>query len=153
MKLADFICFDSVIPQLKSTDRDGAIAELVKALDEKGHLGKADCSKIIESVIQRENEASTGIGKGVAVPHVKHEDIEKILAVVGLSPDGIDFSSLDKKPTYTTILLLSPISNSDKHLQAMETIFKNLQKDDFRRFLKQAKTVEDIKEAIVDQDD
>lgn len=152
MKLADFVCFDSVVPQLKSTDRDGVIAELVTALDEKGHLGKANCSEIIESVIQRENEASTGIGKGVAVPHVKHEDIEKIVAVVGLSPDGIDFSSLDKQPTYTTILLLSPSSDSDKHLQAMETVFRNLQKDDFRRFLKQAKTAKDIKEAIADQD-
>ena len=152
MKFADFICFDSVIPQLEATDRDGAIAELAAALDKTGNLGKAKCQGIIDAVIKRENEASTGIGKGVAVPHVKHDDIDKVVAVVGLSRDGIDFSSLDKQPAYTIILLVSPASDPDMHLQAMEKIFKNLQKDDFRKFLRQALTVEDIKEAIIDHD-
>ena len=153
MKLADLICFDSVIPRLQATDRDGAIAELVTALYKKGHLGKAKCAEVIEAVIHRENEASTGIGKGVAVPHVKYEEIDEVVAVVGLTPDGIDFSSLDKQPAYTIILLLSSTSNPDKHLQAMEKIFRNLQKDDFRRFLRQAGTAEEIKEAIIDHDE
>ena len=152
MKFADFICFDAVIPQLESTDRDGAIAELAAALDKTGNLGKTKCQDIIDAIVKREKEASTGIGKGVAVPHVKYEGIEKVVAVVGLSQDGIDFSSLDKQPAYTIILLVSPASDPDKHLQAMEKIFRNLQKDDFRKFLRQAMTVEDIKEAIVDHD-
>jgi len=152
MKFADFICFDAVIPQLEATDRDGAIAELASSLDKNGCLGGAKCQDIIDAVIKRENEASTGIGKGVAVPHVKYDDVDKVIAVVGLSRDGIDFSSLDKQPTYTVILLISPASDPDKHLQAMEKIFKNLQKDDFRKFLRQAMTVEDVKEAIVDHD-
>ncbi|MBW8017211.1 MAG: PTS sugar transporter subunit IIA [Planctomycetes bacterium] len=152
MKFADFICFDAVIAQLEANDRDGAIAELVSALDKTGNLGKAKCQDIVDAVVKRENEASTGIGKGVAVPHVKHDDIKKVVAVVGLSRDGIDFSSLDKQPAYTIILLASPASDPDKHLQAMEKIFRNLQKDDFRKFLRQAMSVEQIKEAIIDHD-
>jgi mannitol/fructose-specific phosphotransferase system IIA component (Ntr-type) len=73
--------------------------------------------------------------------------------VVGCSQEGIDFSSLDKQPVYSVFLLLSPASNPDKHLQAMETIFKNLQKDDFRRFLRQAQTKEAIIDAIKDADE
>jgi len=152
MKFVDFVCFDALVPQLEATDRDGAIAELAAALDNTGNLGKIKCQDIIDAVIQRENEASTGIGKGVAVPHVKYDGIEKVVAVVGLSRDGIDFSSLDKQPVYSIILLISPASDPDKHLQAMEKIFKNLQKDDFRKFLRQATTSKEIKEAILDHD-
>ncbi|MBW8035363.1 MAG: PTS sugar transporter subunit IIA [Planctomycetes bacterium] len=152
MKLSDFVCFDAVIPQLKSSDRDDVIVEMVEALGKSGKLGKAKAEAIAKAVIARENEASTGIGKGVAVPHVKHPDISDVVATIGGCEDGVEFSSLDKKPVYSVILLLSPDDNPDKHLQAMENIFRNLQKDDFRKFLRQAKTVKAIKEAIVDHD-
>jgi mannitol/fructose-specific phosphotransferase system IIA component (Ntr-type) len=152
MKLTDIVCFEAVIPQLESTDRDDVIAELVGALKKAGKLGKAKSKEIISDVISRENEASTGIGKGVAVPHVKHSAIKDVVAVIGGSSEGIDFSSLDKEPVHSVILLLSPEGNPDKHLQAMENIFRNLQKDDFRKFLRQATTVKAIEEAIVDQE-
>ncbi len=152
MKLTDILCFEAVIPQLESRDRDGVIAELVGALDKAGKLGKAKAEEVTGAVIARENEASTGIGKGVAVPHVKHAAIEDVVAVIGGSSEGIDFSSLDKQPVHSVILLLSPEGNPDKHLQAMENIFRNLQKDDFRKFLRQATTVKEIKEAIEDHD-
>lgn len=152
MKLSDIVCFEAVIPQMKSIERDDVIAELVNALDKAGKLGKAKSDEIINAVIARENEASTGIGKNVAVPHVKHPAIKDVVAVIGGSGKGIDFSSLDKQPVHSVILLLSPEGNPDKHLQAMENIFRNLQKEDFRKFLRQATTVKAIKEAIVDQD-
>lgn len=151
MKLSDFVCFDAIVPQLQSNERDDVISELVNSLCSTGKIAKADCKKIIEAVIRRENEASTGIGKGVAVPHVKHPKVQDVTAVVGCSSEGIDFSSLDKQPVYSVILLLSPEGNPDKHLQAMENIFKNLQKEDFRKFLRQAQTVEQIKDVIFDE--
>lgn len=152
MKLSDIICSDAIVPQLAASDRNAAIEELVHSLHKKKKLGKADPAALAAAVVKRESEASTGIGKGVAVPHIKHPDITKLVAVVGCSSAGIDFSSLDKQPVYTVFLLLSPASNPDKHLQAMETIFKNLQKDDFRRFLRQAQNINDIVEAIKDAD-
>lgn len=152
MKLSDIISFDAIVPQLASTDRNAVIEELISALHTKKKLGKADPAVLTKAMVKRESEASTGIGKGVAVPHVKHADITKLIAVVGCSSAGIDFSSLDKQPVYTVFLLLSPMTNPDKHLQAMETIFKNLQKDDFRRFLRQAQSTQDIIEAIKDAD-
>lgn len=153
MRLSDIVCFDAIVPQLTTTTRNAVIEELVMALNEKKKLGKADPSKLARAVIKRENEASTGIGKGVAVPHVKHSAVKELVVAVGCSASGIDFSSLDKQPVYSVFLLLSSTDNPDKHLQAMETIFRNLQKDDFRRFLRQAETVEDIIEAIKDADE
>ena len=150
MKLSDFVCFDAIIPELQASDRNGIIAELVTALDCAGKTGTANCTEITKAVIKRENEASTGIGKGVAVPHVKHKAIKEVVAAIGCKNEGIDFSSLDKQPAYSIMLLLSPAGNADKHLQAMESIFRNLQKDDFRKFLRQAQTTEQIKEVILD---
>ena len=153
MKLSDFVCFEALIPQLESEDRDGVIAELVGALDAAGKLGGAKKQAIIKAVTDRENEASTGIGKGVAVPHVKHAKISEVVAAVGCCGKGVDFTSLDKEPVYTVMLLLSPADNADKHLQAMENIFRNLNKDDFRRFLRQAQSSDSIRETIIDADE
>jgi len=152
MKLADIVCFDAIVDRLGSSKRDEVIRELVLLLVKCGKIKKASADKIIQSVIKRENEASTGIGKGVAVPHVKCPDIKEPVAAIGCSSDGINFSSLDKQPVYSVLLLLSPADNADRHLQAMETVFRNLQKDDFRRFLRQAQSVKDIKETILDAD-
>ena len=150
MKLADFVCVEAIIPSLGSCDRDEVIKELVSAVSAAGKIPKTRSKDIAEAVIARENEASTGIGKGVAVPHVKHTSVKNVIAAIGCTKDGVEFSSLDKEPVYTVILLLSPEKDPDKHLQAMENIFKNLQKDDFRGFLRQAQTSEAIYEVLVD---
>ncbi len=153
MKFTDFLCFDAVIPELEATDRDGVIMELMTALDKCGKLGRGKRKELYKAVIKRENEASTGMGKCVAVPHVKHPSVKNIIATVGQSSSGIDFSSLDKLPVYSVILMLSPSDDPDKHLQAMERIFKHLQNDTFRKFLRQAQSVKDVKELFREADD
>ena len=150
MKLSEIFCFDSMIPKLGSDDRNEVIGELVSALGKAKHLGKAPKGEVTKAIIQREDDASTGIGKGVAVPHVKHESIKKAVAAIGISEAGIDFSSLDKQPVYTVILLISPAKDPDKHLQAMEQIFKLLQDDKCRKFLKQAQSETQIKDILID---
>ena len=152
MKIMDFVCFDALIPRLKSNTRDDAIAELVNALDSAGKIGKGKAKEIIKAVIQRENEASTGIGKAVAVPHVKHKTVKDVIAAIGISAEGIDFSSLDKQPVYSIVLLISPVEG-DKHLQAMEAIFSCLQDDDFRKFLRQSQNVKQMKDLLNEADD
>ncbi len=152
MKLSDIVCSDAIVARLKAKQRDEAIRELVGVLGKSGKIPKDSVDAVSKLVIKRENEASTGIGKGVAVPHVKSADISEPVAAVGCSGEGIDFASLDKQPVYSVILLVSPTNNPDRHLQAMETVFRNLQKDDFRRFLRQAQTSKEIVEIIADAD-
>lgn len=153
MKFADFVCFDAMVPQLEAGDRDGAIAELVKALDKAGKFGDHDRDEIVKAVIKRENEASTGMGKGIAIPHVKHPAVDNVVATVGQSSAGIDFSALDEQPVYSVMLLISPVDDPDKHLQAMENVFKNLQFEKFRRFLIQSDTADQIADLLVEADE
>jgi mannitol/fructose-specific phosphotransferase system IIA component (Ntr-type) len=152
MEFADFVCFQALIPELKATDRDGVIAELVSALDQAGQLGKGNCEEITKAVIKREKEASTGMGKGIAVPHVKHHACKDIVASIGGS-SGIDFAALDKQPVYSVILLISPLDNPDKHLQAMEHVFKHLRQEKFRKFLRQSETAEQIESLLREADE
>lgn len=153
MKFADFICFKAVIPGLRAGDRDGVIAELVSALDKAGKLGKGNREDIIKAVIRREKEASTGLGRGVAIPHVKHPVVKDVVATIGQSSAGIDFSALDKQPVYTVILLISPVDNPDKHLQAMENVFRHLQQEKFRKFLRQCQNAEQIEDLLREADE
>jgi len=142
MKFSDFVCFEATVPELQAGDRDGAIAELVSSLDEAGKLGKNKCQEITAEMIKRENEASTGMGKGVAMPHAKHDVVTDVVAVIGQSSAGVGFFALDKQPVYSVILLVSPVDNPDKHLQAMESVFKHLQQEKFRRFLRMCRSSE-----------
>lgn len=153
MKFEDFVCFKATIPDLQSPDRDGVIAELVTALVQAGKLPAELEAEITKAVIKRENEASTGMGKGVAVPHVKHAAVDDVTAVVGQSGTGLDFSSLDEQPVYSVILLISPPNDPDRHLRAMENIFKHLQKEKFRKFLRQCQTPEAFEDLLTEADD
>lgn len=153
MKFKDIVCFEAAITELQATDRDGAIVELVSALDEAGRFEKGKYEEIARAVIKREKEASTGLGKGVAVPHVKHKAVKDVIATIGQSSAGIDFFALDKQPVYSVILLLSPADDPDKHLQAMERIFKHLQQERFRKFLRQCRTTDQIEDLLNEADE
>ncbi|MFI4911690.1 MAG: PTS sugar transporter subunit IIA [Sedimentisphaeraceae bacterium JB056] len=152
MKLTDLVCPEAILIELNANERDDVIKELVISLGKAGKIAENDVESVIEAVISRENEASTGIGKGVAVPHVKTNKVAAPVAAFGLCPDGLDFSSLDKQPVYSIFLLISPDDAADAHISAMEVIFKNLQKDDFRSFLKQAKKVDDVVSLLKEAD-
>lgn len=153
MRLSDLIHEPSVIAELQATDRNGVIRELVQSLADNGAVSKESVETIARAVIAREKQGSTGFGKGVAVPHVKHASVEKMIATIGRSSRGVDFAALDRAPVYTVVLLMSPSSAPEEHLAAMENIFRHLQRDNFRRFLRQADTRESIIELIQEADD
>jgi len=146
MKLREFIVSDAIVPELKATDRDGVIRELVTNLSAAGALPEDAVDEVVAALVKREQNGSTGFGKGVAVPHTKHPKVKKMSGTIGRSVSGIDFAALDHQPVYSVVLLLSPENQPQQHLQAMNIIFSNLQKDMFRRFLRQTGT----REAIVD---
>jgi PTS system nitrogen regulatory IIA component len=152
MKLREFIITEAITPELQAVDRDGAIRELVTALAAAGALPADAIEDVVASVVKREQNGSTGFGKGVAVPHVKHPKVKAMSGTVGRSAGGIDFAALDHQPVYTIFLLLSPENQPQQHLQAMNIVFSNLQKDMFRRFLRQSSTREAIVELLDEAD-
>ena len=153
MKFSDFICLEATIPELQADNRDDAIAELVSSLEKAGKLGERISKDIAKAIVKREKEASTGMGKGVAIPHVKHKSAKEVIGVVGLSSAGIDFFALDKQPVHSIVLLISPLNDPDKHLKTMEYIFKHLQQEMFRKFLRQCTQPEQVEDLLIEADE
>lgn len=152
MKLSEIVVEGAIVPDLGSNVRDETIGALVDSLVSANAVSGAVRDELITRLLAREQKGSTGFGRGVAVPHVKHPGIERMSAAIGLSPGGIDFNALDKQPVYSVFLLLSPENQPEEHLQAMEAIFKSLSKDTFRRFLRQAGSVEEVKTLLDEAD-
>ncbi|MHC4107169.1 MAG: PTS sugar transporter subunit IIA [Planctomycetota bacterium] len=144
MKLLDIVVRKAIIPDLQATERDGAIAEIVDALVDAGAISPELPGEFVKEIIKREKRGSTGFGHGVAVPHVKHPAISKMAVAIAISRAGVEFNALDKQPVYTIFLLLSPEDKPEEHLDAMEAIFGNLSQETFRRFLRQAMSVEEV---------
>lgn len=152
MRFSDFIVKESIQPELKASERDGVLRELVEALAEAGALPKSAIDEVVAALIKREKNGSTGFGKGVAVPHVKHAKVKKMVGTLGRSVEGVDFAALDQQPVYCVVLLLSPENQPQQHLQAMNIIFSSLQEETFRRFLRQSTTAEAIADLLDEAD-
>jgi len=144
MKLREIVNERAIVPDLAATDRDDAIAELIDALIAADAVNGDRRDEFIAEIIMREQKGSTGFGHGVAVPHVKHADIDQMVVAIGVSRDGIDFNSLDRQPVFSIFLVLSPDDRPEDHLDAMEAIFGNLNQEVFRRFMRQATEVEHV---------
>lgn len=152
MRLSEIVIPGAIVASLATTERDDVISELVDALVIAGSVTKKMRDEVVRLALEREQRASTGFGKGVAVPHVKLDSANRVCLAIGLSQSGVDFNSLDKQPVYSVFLLVSPADKPDEHLKAMEVIFKNLQYDTFRRFLRQASSTSEVLELLNDAD-
>ncbi len=153
MRLSELIHAPSIVSELQATDRNGVIRELIQSLADKGAIPAEHVEAVARATIARENQGSTGFGKGVAVPHVKHAAVETMTATIGRSSHGVDFAALDRAPVYTIVMLVSPPTKPEEHLAAMEKVFRYLQRENFRRFLRQAETHEALVDLIQEADD
>lgn len=138
MKLTDFIVEDAIITEIKATNKEAVIREMVCSLQDAQKINAKDVENIIKSLMKREELGSTGIGKGVAVPHTKHDSIKKIMGTIARSTQGVDFNALDGEPVHLFFLLLSPNDSAGTHLAALERISTVIRDNDFRRFMREA---------------
>ena len=100
MKIIELLNKDAVSIDLKSQEKKDILAELVSLLVSSGAIKKADTNDVIKKLGERELLGSTGIGKGVAIPHAKCPKIKKMAAAFGVSKTGVDFKSLDGDKTH-----------------------------------------------------
>jgi mannitol/fructose-specific phosphotransferase system IIA component (Ntr-type) len=125
---------------------------MTQALLEAGKIAPTEHEGIVKAILKREELGSTGIGRGVAVPHTKHASVNRLVGTVAVSPEGVDFDSLDGEKGQLFFLLVSPPDRPGDHLRALENISRQLRNDTFCRFLKQAKSAEDVKVLLEEAD-
>ncbi|EMI45949.1 MULTISPECIES: PTS sugar transporter subunit IIA [Pirellulaceae] len=153
MKFSDFVKKDAIRANLQSTTKEAVIDELVQSLLDAGEIAADQRDDIIAAIMKREELGSTGIGRGVAVPHTKHPSVPELVGTVGVSEVGVDFDSLDGERVQLFFLLISPPERPGDHLRALENISRQLRDESFCRFLKQSKTADDIQQLLQEADD
>ncbi len=146
MRLTDYITPDHVKIGLEGETKEEVIEELVELL--AGNCEDCDADKVLEVVMNREREGSTGLEKGIAIPHAKCDAIDSLSIVIGISRDGIDFEAIDEKPSHLFFLMVAPMTESGPHVQAIAKIVKMIKIDSFRESLIKAKTPEQVVESI-----
>lgn len=146
MKITDILDKDSVIVDMKSKTKEEAIKELLGKLKKNGLIKNE--KEIFETVMEREKLGSTGIGQGIAVPHAKSDQIENLVAALGISKTGVDFDSLDGEPVNIIFLVLAPTKSVGLHLKALAKIARLLKDRVFRNALKNAQSPDEIIDLI-----
>src|ERR1022692_1782569 len=144
MSLASLLSADQIIPEMKATERWSAIVELIDLLVGLGKIKTEDRESILASLKKREEEMSTAIGFGIAIPHARSDRIEEVVASFGRSSQGIEFDALDNAPVKFVFLLIVPKNRFQTHLRTLASIAKFLNDRSVRESLATAPSAEEI---------
>ena len=146
MNLASLLTVDQIILSMRASGHHEAIVELVDHLVQRDLVGADYREDILQSLQEREDKISTGIGSGVAIPHAFSDAAEKVLAVFGRSEEGIDFEALDNAPVHNIVLFIVPRKEYHLHLQTLAAIAKLFTNREVRQRLADAESREEIHE-------
>lgn len=152
-RLIDFLEEEFITTDVHACDKQGVIIELVDFLYRTHDIDPDSKTAFLETVLKREKESSTGLGRGVAIPHGYLPEGSKMMGVMGIIRDGMDWQALDGKSVYMVILVGTPPELKKQHLGAMATISKLFSRRTVvQRGLHQATTPAQVYEAIADEE-
>lgn len=140
MRMSDFVVREAIVPELTATTKEGVIREMVDSLRTAGYFKSGEPEDIVKAILKRETLGSTGIGRGVAIPHTKHNSVDRLIGTVAISRTGVPFNSVDGEPVFVLVLLVSPQDRPGDHLRALENVARSMRDDGFVRSLRQATT-------------
>lgn len=150
MQILDFLSVEAIKMTLESKTKKDVIKELVDQLVKTGKV--SDKKKMVQTLMEREELGSTGIGQGIAIPHGKSDTVSDLAAAFGISPDGIAFDSLDGEPVNIFFLLVAPEGAAGAHLKALARISSLLKDKYFRKSLLAAKKPEEVIKIIQEEE-
>jgi mannitol/fructose-specific phosphotransferase system IIA component (Ntr-type) len=144
MRMSHFVVRDAIQPSLAETTREGVIRELVRSLHGAGRFQTQDPEEVVKAVLRRETLGSTGIGRGIAIPHSRHGAVTQLVGTVGLSKTGVPFESIDGEPVHVFVLLVSPQDQPGPHLRALESVVQAMKDDEFVKALRACETRDQV---------
>jgi len=148
MKISEFLSPSNILGELTGSNPRDVLAELCRPVATDG----LDTQLLVESLLERERLASTGIGDGVAIPHGRVHGLSKLRASVGRSKAGIDFNAVDSKPSHLFVALFAPAAGPGVHLRALSRISRIFRNQAFRDSLMRARDAAEIFELIEAED-
>ena len=150
MKIMEFLSKKAITANLKASDKEGVIREMVDLLAKADEIKNKE--DLVKALLTRESLGSTGIGQGIGIPHAKSSNAKSLVAAFGLSQKGVNFDSLDGDPVYIFFLLIAPEESAGPHLKALARISRMLKDKYFREMLKKSKDEKEILRIIQEED-
>jgi fructose-specific phosphotransferase system IIA component len=142
MAVVNLIEEDIIKIPLEAKTKPDVIKELVDVLKKAGKI--EDAESVFRAVMLRENMGSTGLEKGIAVPHAKTHKVNNLVLAIGVSPEGVDFDSLDGEPSKLFFLLIATPQQAGPHIEALSEIARLTRSSNFCKLLLNAKTPKEI---------
>jgi PTS system nitrogen regulatory IIA component len=142
MEVNEFINQNLIKMNLESKDKDSVIKEMIEIMAKNDVI--TDQKEVIKKAMEREEKGTTGVGKGVAIPHVKSDAVKRPAVAFGRSDAGIDYGSMDEKLSHLFFLITVPEESHDEHLKLLAQLSRNLVHDDFRDSLLEAEDAEEV---------
>jgi len=150
MRIVDVLDKKAIIPDLQSKDKESVLRELSLPISD---LVNVKQEELIQVLIERERLGSTGIGNGIGIPHGKLKNLDKLALSLGISRHGIDFDSIDGRPTHIFFLLITPEKSTGIHLKLLAHISRILRNEMFKQKLIKSQTVDELYQIIADVDE
>jgi len=150
MKILDVLQKDAIVSNLKSRDKKGVVSELAAPVS---HIAGVNHEELVRILMERERLGSTGIGGGIAIPHGKIKAPGSLTVGFGLSRKGVDFESMDGRPTHIFFLLITPENSTGMHLKLLARISRILKNEPFKERLLNASGADEIFNIIKDEDE
>jgi nitrogen PTS system EIIA component len=141
MKITEVLYKEAILVDLKANDKKGVLEELSKPISQIAGINQQELVRVL---MDREQLGSTGIGGGIGIPHGKLKNLDNLILGFGLSRKGIDFDSMDKRPSHIFFLLVTPENSTGLHLKVLARISRLLKNDDFKEKLFQISDAEEL---------
>jgi nitrogen PTS system EIIA component len=151
MRMSDFVVREAITATMAAATKEGVIREMVENLRRAGYFRTSQPEDIVKAILKRELLGSTGIGRGVAIPHAKHASVDRLVGAVAVSKTGVNFDSLDGEPVHVFVMLVSPNDRPGDHLRALENVSRCLRDDSFVKALRNAADANAIWELLTDE--
>jgi fructose-specific phosphotransferase system IIA component len=145
-RLSEYLRKDLIIYSLKGKKAVEILEEFARLLYSKNLINDKD--KFLDELLIREELGSTAIDNGIAIPHCKLDEVNDTFAVIGISRKGVNFNSVDDKPTYLFFLLVSPQKSTEEHLSALAAISHIARQEEAKKELIDARNAAEIIKVI-----
>jgi len=144
MNLIDVLEENLIKVPLVSTTKSDVLEELVDVLAEGKGFSIQERNAVLDAVMNRESLGSTGIGKGICIPHAQSDAIENINVVVGVAKDAIDFDSPDNLKSKLFFLVVASTHSASSHVEVLASIARSCSSGSFRRMLESCKNPKEV---------
>ena len=151
MKIVDYLNEEWVIPDLKGTDKASVLKELSSVLVTPCQMTSVE--DLLQVLLDREKLGSTGIGEGIAIPHGRLKKLKKFFISFGRSVKGVDFDSIDRKPSQLFFLVMAPENSAVDNLKLLSRIVTLLKEPSFKKRLTGAQSQKELFQIISEEDE